>query len=696
MNLKKLTTLLFAGVTAATPLVTSAQNPTILQGNYVSNVFGQANFVLNPNAQTNVANVNVTNATRTRSTTTPLVATSEFNVTITAPNGTVVWNLRPFDEGMKNQNCEARFTYRGFQATSKVQITRSGAPVGELVLTPSATDPRIASINFPCGDFSIATKFLVTDTATLSGTNEIGGIYVGLATNQANVAQAESVLNALHGVAQNIPSNVTTDIIYDTVNSDRYGSYNSSTGVYTVRKSGTYLINAKATMTSGTINVGNYIELKAFLNTTQACRSYENAPYTGFYPIQKQIGCQIEANAGDTIKIAIQFAFSARDTIAQEGYTDLQISRFPSSSELVVTPETQNVWGGVEYRTGSKTLYAGVAEPTGYGSGNFNDPAFNSPSSLRGVAQVTTTNSGNDLGFSIPNLPVGSYKLSISGAVTSNPGSTAGDTVLCTFRIQETTTATTIGESVYQGTRVTGGYNTVNAFQVIQGTFKNTSVATRNFRLEASKTVDSSSTNSSVCFATAAAAGNSDANIISFIIEPLDNASNSALYVQGPVKGSGTGAAIPAGYVGEEKLAYTAPSTFTTAADTPVVIPSASITLEPGVWDVSYKLAVGAYRAPPSTAAVFCRVRMLENGSLLADTESLISFHPGVSSAGNLVSSQSVTKRVLITSATKTYTVDLTANFPSTTAQCYVENGNVTSGISGDDSVSYIRAVRIN
>ena len=168
-----------------------AQNPTILQGNYITNVFGQSNFVLNPNAQTSIANV--TNATR--SITTPLVATSEFTLNLT--NGQfATWTLRAFDSGMKGQNCEARFTYRGFAtATTKAELVQNSLVVASLTLTPS-TDPRIASINFPCGDLVNATTFRIAQTTANMTTvtpNEIGGIYVGLATNQANVAQAELV-----------------------------------------------------------------------------------------------------------------------------------------------------------------------------------------------------------------------------------------------------------------------------------------------------------------------------------------------------------------------------------------------------------------------------------------------------------------------------------------------------------------------
>ena len=126
MNFKKLAFWTTLFTTAAVPLAT-AQNPVILQGNYVSNVFGQSNFILNPNAQTNIANVTVSNATVTRSTTTPLVATTEFNITTSTATGYADWATRTFDQGMKNQNCEARFTYRGFSVGSTTVQIRQGS-----------------------------------------------------------------------------------------------------------------------------------------------------------------------------------------------------------------------------------------------------------------------------------------------------------------------------------------------------------------------------------------------------------------------------------------------------------------------------------------------------------------------------------------------------------------------------------------
>jgi tellurite resistance-related uncharacterized protein len=583
MNLKKLTTLLFAGVTAATPFATNAQNPTILQGNYISNVFGQANFVLNPNAQTNVANVTLTNATATRSTTTPLVATSEWNVTVTSANGTATWATRSFDAGMKNQNCEARFSYRGFQATSKAQIKQGANVVAELTLTPSATDPRIASINFPCGDLSSATTFVITDSATLSGTNEIGGIYVGLATNQANVAQAESLIRVTQNTGQAIPAGAATTIIWNTVNKDVYGEYNASTGVFKAKRAGTYLISAAALWTNVSIAAGEIRYINFTKNGATIATTWWQADAASNRYVNNQITSTIDLVAGDEIKInAYNNAAGTRNLHPDNSYNYFSISRFPSSSELVVTPETQNVWGGVMYTNQNSVLHVGAAAATSFDP--FNDATWNQPTLLKGKAQVTTTNSGNDLGFSIPNLPIGNYKVQISGVLQPGGAGATGASISCNYKIVETTTSTDVAKQAVETKGISATLNTRDFANSFTGVFQNTSVATRNFRLEANKQQDTSPGAIGYCqaFSGTGTTGQLNTNI-TLLVEPLDNASNSALYVQGPVKAAGTGAAIPAGYVGEKIEATGSSISVSTSATT-----ITSLSLTPGVWSINF------------------------------------------------------------------------------------------------------------
>ena len=186
MNFKKLAFWTTLFTTAAVPFAT-AQNPVIVQGNYVSHVFSVSNFIKNPNAQTNIADITTTGtASVTRSITTPLYATSEFNVSLNA-GATISWATRNLDEGLKNQQCEARFTYRGFTTgTTTAEVVQNSVVVGSTPLTATATNPIIGSILFPCGTLAFATTFRLSQaTANTSGTNEIGAIYIGLATNTA-------------------------------------------------------------------------------------------------------------------------------------------------------------------------------------------------------------------------------------------------------------------------------------------------------------------------------------------------------------------------------------------------------------------------------------------------------------------------------------------------------------------------------
>jgi len=570
MNLKKLTTLLFAGVTAATPFATNAQNPTILQGNYISNVFGQANFVLNPNAQTNVANVSLTNATATRSTTTPLVATSEWNVTVTSANGTAAWATRSFDEGMKNQNCEVRFTYRGFQSTSKAQIKQGANVVAELVLTPSTTDPRIASINFPCGDLSAATTFVITDSATLSGVHEIGGIYVGLATNMANVAQAESLIRVTQNTGQAIPAGAATTIIWNTVNKDVYGEYNASTGVFKAKRAGTYLISAAALWTNVSIAAGEIRYINFTRNGATIATTWWQADAASNRYVNNQITSTIDLVAGDEIKInAYNNASGTRNLHPDNSYNYLSISRFPSSSELVVTPETQNVWGstdasGVDSTTNSSTYVT----PNGFSTINTN-----------GKCQADGTN----LACKIETLPPGSYKVSVSLPYFSVGGSA---TQSCLIQIKDNKGAVDAptAQSVANSGQTTG-------ISSVSRVFKYNSTQTNViFSLQHSQ---SSGTGGSCGVYTASAS-----RYWQMTVQPLDNASNSALYVQGPVKAAATGAAIPAGYVGEmlgTERTGTNGSTYSTRTTTTVTtsgVNSITLSLDPGIYICSVNTSV--------------------------------------------------------------------------------------------------------
>jgi hypothetical protein len=579
MNWKKIFTI--AALTGFSASVATGQGtaPTIVQGDYISNVFGQSNFIKNPNAKLNTKDVTVSNATVTRSTTTPLVATSEFNITTSTSTGYADWATRTFDAGMKNQNCEARFTYRGFSVGStSIQVRQGSNTVAQLTLTAS-TDPRIASINFPCGDLSSATTLRVQQaTASLTGTNELSGLYLGLATNQANVAQAELVVKARVTTNQALTS-TATDVIFNTEDLDVYGEFNTTTGVFTARRAGNYMINAHLGTTYGTWNNSEYFEIQLVKNTTSISSNYNM--------VEAAVGTRqfVSANAnsvalavGDTIRVkALETSGASYLLDGGVPANYLEIYRFPTSSELVVTPERQNTWGSVNYTgtAGSLTVRSGQVASNTFDT--FSGAAFTSARTLKGKCKAPV--SGDNVGCQIENMPVGNYEVSISGLMFQDPGTT---TVGCSHRIFETTTSTQVASQT--ASRATSSGGVLYQGRTIKGVFNNTSLANRNFVIQAAKTFVLDGTTQGQCLLFINTSG--DISDVNFTITPLDQPSNSALYVQGPVLGAQTGAAISSGYVGETIVAEN--NAFVqTGMTNSTTVAFLNITLTPGVWLIS-------------------------------------------------------------------------------------------------------------
>jgi len=562
MHFRKIATWLTLSATAATPLAI-AQNPTILQGNYISNVFGNSNFVLNPNAQTNVANV--TNATR--SPTTPLVATSEFNLSL-AIGANATWTLRAFDQGMKGQNCEARFSYRGFAtATTKAELVQNSLVVASLTLTPT-TDPRIASINFPCGDLAHLTTFRIAQTtAAMTGTNEIGGVYVGLATNMANVAQAEMVgggeWTAVSWFTR--PANVTQATY--TPFTTGIGNYTTGAVIGKATSAGSDTTVTFPYLPAGEYQVVTNLSL-VLLNQAQTgeCKysiqeidsnTYNGQTFSGniwtsgtIYTPSSMLTGRFNFTAGGQRRFRIVSLNQASGAVsACSAITDttsnkagIYVYRFPSSSELVVKPETQNVFGGVVWSGNIDISTIGVTTNT-----IINTTSFGTPTPF-GKAAIASTSCGltaNDIGVCMENVPPGTYEVTTSleqGAVFSF--GTAGATA-CSARIHVSGTS-------FSDTSVASAFTEVGtAGQTDWVTLSSGIVTISSFQPKLSLVLkQSKNTGNGRCLIRSSANGTTYPARPTITFKPLDQPSNSALYVEGPVKAAATGAAIASGYVG--------------------------------------------------------------------------------------------------------------------------------------------------
>lgn len=583
-----------------------------LEADYITNVFSQSNFVKNPNARVNTQNVTASAGfTVARSITTPLYDMSEFLLSSTGTSGTIDWATRTLDAGMKGQNCEARFTYRGFTGgTTKAQIVQGANTVATLDLLAS-TDPKQVSINFPCGDLTQSTVFRINRTvAAFSGTNEIGGIYLGLATNMANVAQAEFVGDAGYTTTTgNSISFSTASATMASLLATTSGITKEQSGSVTVADTVSGSTGLKASITNpkaGSYYVSFYGPLRHDGNLVGNCTFRLRALVGGvdITPSADQQALYQSTNGATEVSIggsiAASFPYSGSGTLEFEVVAKLTgagfcraradgdatrikftVHRFPTSSELVVKPETQNVWGGVVYQSANQTIHSGLAAPSAQSP--FTNATWNYPAGLKGKAQVTTTNSGNDLGFSVQNLPTGSYKLDVTGMLNaSQSGSTTTNAFTqCSFKLVETTTSTDVAKqiSLDHSYSTSGSDETRNFINAFSGIFSNTSAATRNFRIEAIKTSDNTTGNLGVCQAFAGTY-----QTIALIITPLDQPSNSSLYVQGPVLGAQTGAVIPSGYVGESKKVTGTIDRSSGTLATYVDVTGVTFTVEAGTW----------------------------------------------------------------------------------------------------------------
>lgn len=606
MNWKKLLSIGALTMFSASIATGQGTAPTIVQGDYISNVFGNSNFIKNPNAKLNNKDVTVSNATVTRSTTTPLVATSEFLVTTSTATGSATWSTRTFDSGMKGQNCEARFSYRGFSVGSTTaQILQGANVVAQLTLTAS-TDPRIASINFPCGDLSSATTFrLQQATASLTGTNEIGGIYVGLATNMANVAQAEMVgtVTFSNGSAgkQGITSTWTefdAGTWTPTVIGQGTGS-NRLQIAFSYLPAGRYYVNAiinPVVYGGTTTNHGCRFGIQETTSGTVVAikdnaATPANVYKTLFAPINGNF--DFTTGAARTFRIVVNgdgYAQSASGNCFSEQTGDnakvqLAVYRFPSSSELVVKPETQNVWAAIRW-SNPAAAYFSVVNNT-WTSGN---------STLFGDSIATTygkavLSGANTSQIKIANMPVGYYRIKYNGSNYANSGGSATN-VECRSRIIETSTATAVVQNGWFGTPSAAADN---ANSGLEGVFYNQSVGDRTFRFDIAMNYPTAGITSQRCgfFSSTNENGATATGALGtpwMIVQPLDQPSNSALYVEGPVKASATGAAIPSGYQHEGVTAVTSSLTNQSQG---VWKTGTGLTLQPGVWLIRSHCTVG-------------------------------------------------------------------------------------------------------
>jgi hypothetical protein len=479
---------------------------------------------------------------------------------------------------MKGQNCEARFSYRGFAtATTTAEIVQNSLVVAQLVLTPS-TDPRIASINFPCGDLANATTFRIAQTtANMTGTNEIGGVYTGLATNMANVAQAEAVGGY----------KITARVTRPSTTSATFANLSGGSSTQTLFGKATSSDSASGSVTFSNLPSGNY--MIAYTNhgnsaTSTSCEYqwYEDTSgvVSGYQYLANDAGWSMPTGyfefttaASRTFRIQGKRFGTNNCTIDHGINAQIVVYRFPTSSELVVTPERQNTFGyisgtGIDYSTKSGTFVT----PSGFTM----DPGYG-----KCIAD------GTNVACKIETLPPGSYDVTVSAPMLSVGGSSGNQS--CYWGISD---GVQVDVALAQSlTPVQSG--SYDAISSVSRQFTYTSTQTnRIFKLIVREAGSGGA--SSNCAIPA-----STNRYWAMKVTPLNQPSNSALFVEGPVKASATGAAIPEGYVNEfatRRITDTANRNVSVALGAWYYPWSGTLTLPAGNWNICYRVAAQMFQ----------------------------------------------------------------------------------------------------
>lgn len=214
-------TFLLSLLIGATAFAQVSNNRTV-EGTNTPGFSSTKNYVKNPNCAKNTIGITKSGGTLAKGTTTPLNddSGSECEIDASSSGQTYTWALNTFGQGMKGQNCEARFVYEGDASLYKAYINNGATKITtDLQLESSTSGAKTVSINFPCGDLSAANTLVIESTSASAAAFSTAKVYGGLATNLSNVAQASFVGGVVYPAQTNCKWS-STAVIGDVTDAD--------------------------------------------------------------------------------------------------------------------------------------------------------------------------------------------------------------------------------------------------------------------------------------------------------------------------------------------------------------------------------------------------------------------------------------------------------------------------------------------
>lgn len=526
------------------------------------------NYIRNSGAEKNVANVTLGGSMAvTRTTTTPIEGSAEFTVDGAATNDTADFTAETFQLGLSGQNCVASFTYEGDASLYTARARIGTSNVASLALSNVASGTQRVNINFPCGDGSSAMVLRIENTGAAGAAFRMDSLYVGLATNLTQVAQAQWIGSLLWPVTANCLWSGTTTGAFTSFSAD------TDCGTATVAGSASQPATKIPGVTFASLPPGEYLviftanmakigadgNLRSFRIFDGTTGSNEQAGINGSVALMQahQIAARFSyTTAQSNITFQLQYYTNNASGVSIEngltGYqTNFNVYRYPTSTELAVRSDLA-AWKVDATIAGSSNPQLGTVDVTSFTElaaaslGLTNNPGTqNIPAQILCSATNpptgTTCSAGNE-SVGVAFTPTGSFPqdvlacVSFASSITTGAGGEWG----VGFQVIETpTNAQTISQEgksrVFAANQIAS--STITTPFRVCGLFTFSSAGQRALRLMYEQDVTGTVSNGGIFSDQATTAGQRD---IHWEVYPLNQAQPAPILVNS-VTASGAG-----------------------------------------------------------------------------------------------------------------------------------------------------------
>lgn len=414
------------------------------------------NYVINPGAEKNVSNVTIgATMSVTRTTTTVIEGDAEFTVDGAATSDTADFTTDTFQLGLSGQNCVASFTYEGDASLYTARARINSSNVASLALSNVTSGTQRVNINFPCGDGASAMVLRIENTGAAGAAFRMDSLYVGLATNLTQVAQAVNIVNARRASSdQNVATTAATGVIFNSESLDAFSEFNTTTGVYTATGTRSLLISSGLQLTN--VTSAEVVAMRVFKNgTTSMCSTQNSMASTA--PNISLVACQVDVVAGDTIAVQVLSSVDTNYDVSNSVGSYITITSFPTSTQLAVRSDLA-AWkvdatiAGANPQLGTVDVaaYTGIenASLTLTNNAGTQNLTAQIPCSTTVAPSGTTCSSGSE-SVGVAFTPIGSFPQDVlaCASFTWEAATGASGVYVTTFQIIETpTNAQTISQ----------------------------------------------------------------------------------------------------------------------------------------------------------------------------------------------------------------------------------------------------------